>query len=79
MKKYNRVMLGQGSKFAKMCREEGYIGAEFDIFVDLSNDLYENWRDFNKKFIPIWMNNVQCAREINDFRRFGMWLFVDYH
>jgi hypothetical protein len=58
MKKYNRVMLGQGSKFAKMCREEGYIGAEFDIFVDLSNDLYENWRDFNKKFIPIWMNNV---------------------
>lgn len=58
MKKYNRVMLGQGSKFAKMCREEGYIGAEFDIFIDLSNDLYDNWRDFNKKFIPVWMNNV---------------------
>ncbi len=51
-------MLGQGSKFAKMCREEGYIGAEFDIFVDLSDSLYENWRDFNKKFIPIWMENV---------------------
>ena len=58
MKKYNRIMLGQGSKFAKMCHEEGYIGAEFDIFIDLSNDLYENWRDFNKKFIPIWMANV---------------------
>ena len=58
MKKYNRVMLGQGSKFAKMCREEGFIGAEFDLLFDLSNDLYDNWRDFNKKFIPIWMNNV---------------------
>lgn len=58
MRQYNRVMLGQGSKFAKMCHEEGYIGAEFDIFVDLSHDLYDNWRDFNKKFIPIWMNNV---------------------
>ena len=58
MKKYNRVMLGQGSKYAQMCREDGYIGAEFDIFIDLSNDLYDNWRDFNKKFIPIWMNNV---------------------
>ena len=58
MKKYNRIMLGQGSKFAKMCHEEGYIAAEFDIFIDLSNDLYENWRDFNKKFIPIWMANV---------------------
>lgn len=58
MKKYNRVMLGQGSKFANMCHNEEYIGAEFDIFFDLSNDLYDNWRDFNKKFIPIWMNNV---------------------
>ena len=57
-KKYNRVMLGQGSKFAKMCHEEGFIGAEFDLLFDLSNDLYDNWRDFNKKFIPIWMNNV---------------------
>jgi len=58
MKKYNRVMLGKGSMYAKMCREEGYIGAEFDIFVDLSDSLYENWRDFNEKFIPVWMENV---------------------
>lgn len=58
MKKYNRVMLGQGSKFAEQCRKEGYIGADFDINVDLSDSLYENWRDFNKKFIPMWMENV---------------------
>ena len=58
MKKYNRVMLGKGSMFAKMCREEGYIGAEFDIFVDLTDSLFENWRDFNEKFIPVWMENV---------------------
>ena len=56
--KYNRIMLGQGSKFAQNCYDEGYIGAEFDIFQDLSGDLFENWRDFNKKFVPIWMNNV---------------------
>ena len=58
MKKYNRVMLGQGSKFAKMCHEEGYIGANFDINIDLSDSLFDNWRDFNKKYIPIWMNIV---------------------
>lgn len=58
MKKYNRVMLGRGSTFAKMCREEGYIGANFDINLDLSDDLFENWRDFNAKFIPVWMENV---------------------
>ena len=57
-KKYNRVMLGQGSKFAKMCHEEGYIGANFDINIDLSDSLFDNWRDFNKKYIPIWMNIV---------------------
>ena len=58
MKKYNRVMLGRGGIFAKMCRDEGYIGANFDIKVDLSDSLYENWRDFNAKFIPIWMEIV---------------------
>ena len=51
MKKYNRVMLGHQSVFAKMCRKENYIGVDFDIHEDLSDSLYENWRDFNKKFI----------------------------
>ncbi len=58
MKKYNRIMLGRGGMYSKMCREEGYIGANFEIFVDLSDSLYENWRDFNKKFIPVWMENM---------------------
>lgn len=58
MKKYNRVMLGRGSMYAKICREEGYIGADFDINVDLSDSLYENWREFNAKFIPVWMDSV---------------------
>ena len=58
MKKYNRVMLGKGGKYAMTCRKEGYIGANFDISVDLSDSLYDNWRDFNKKYIPIWMENM---------------------
>ena len=58
MKKYNRVMLGQGSKYAKMCRQENYIGADFEIYMDLSDSLFDNWRDFNEKFIPVWMENV---------------------
>ena len=58
MKKYNRIMLGRGGMFSKQCREEGYIGANFDINTDLSDSLYENWRDFNAKFIPVWMENV---------------------
>ncbi len=58
MKKYNRVMLGQGSIYASMCHEENYIGANFDINIDLSAYLFDNWRDFNEEFIPVWMENV---------------------
>ena len=57
-KQYNRVMLGKGGKFAKMCREEGFIGSEFEVHQDLSDSLFENWREFNKKFIPQWMTLV---------------------
>lgn len=51
-------MLGKGGMYAEQCHKEGYIGADFDINVDLSDSLYENWRHFNKKFIPMWMENV---------------------
>lgn len=51
-------MLGRGGMYAKECHNNGYIGAHFEIDVDLSDSLYENWRDFNKKFIPLWMSNV---------------------
>lgn len=64
MKKYIRVMLGRGSVYAKQCREEGFIGVGFNIEVDLSDSLFENWRDFNTKFIPVWMNNVPGKSKI---------------
>ena len=48
-------MLGKGGRFSKMCRQEGYIGSEFEVMQDLTDSLYENWRDFNKKFIPEWL------------------------
>ncbi|MBR1490259.1 MAG: hypothetical protein IJ611_06070 [Bacteroidales bacterium] len=58
MKKYIRVMLGRGSIYAKTCREDGYIGGNFEIKVDLSDSLFDNWREFNKKFIPLWQSAV---------------------
>lgn len=57
-KKYVRVMLGRGSMYAKKCREESFIGANFEVNMDLSDSLCDNWRDFNKKFVPLWMNSV---------------------
>ncbi len=48
-------MLGRAGRFAKMCREEGYIGANFDICKDLSDSLPDNWRQFNEQIIPLWL------------------------
>jgi restriction system protein len=55
MKNYYRVMLGRKSVHAKTAFDENFIGADFEINQDLSLDLTENWRDFNKKFIPIFL------------------------
>lgn len=53
--KYNRVMLGRGGMYSKDCRENGYIGANFDIAQDLTNELPDNFREFTEKFRPIVM------------------------
>lgn len=55
MKDFYRVMLGKGSIYAKECREQGFFGADFDINQDLSNSLPDDWRAFNKQFIPIYL------------------------
>jgi len=55
MKSYYRVMLGKKSVFAEECFTGNYIGVGFGIEQDLTNKLTEQWRDFNKEFIPIYM------------------------
>ncbi len=56
MKQYIRIMLGAKSIFADECYRGNFIGADFGITQDLSHELPDNWRDFNKKFIPIWLD-----------------------
>lgn len=56
MKQYYRVMLGAKSMYADECFKGNYIGADFNIKQDLSKDLPEDWRQFNKKFIPVWLD-----------------------
>ena len=50
-------MLGAKSAHIDECLKGNFIGADFDLNQDLSKHLFENWRDFNKKFIPIWLEN----------------------
>ena len=48
-KGYYRLMLGAKSKYAEDCFKDNFVGADFSIEQDLTNDLPEHWRDFNKK------------------------------
>jgi restriction system protein len=57
MKSYYRVMLGRKSVHAETCFADGFIGADFEINQDLTNELTENWRDFNSKFRDIYKSN----------------------
>jgi len=55
MKSYYRVMLGRKSAHAAECLAGGFIGADFGIDEDLSGKLPDQWRDFNKQFIPVYL------------------------
>jgi len=55
MKSYYRVMLGQGSIHAEECFAGKFIGTDFSIHQDLTKKLPEEWRAFNREFIPIYL------------------------
>lgn len=55
MKNYYRVMLGKQSAHAAECFSGNYIGADFGIAEDLTGQLLDEWRAFNKVFVPKYM------------------------
>jgi len=48
-------MLGRKSIYAEEAYRENFIGAGWFEDINLSNKLSENWRDFNKEMIPIYL------------------------
>ena len=49
-------MLGQKSKYAEQCFAENFIGADYGISGDLSSKLPDDWKQFNKNMIPVYLN-----------------------
>ena len=56
MTSYYRLMLGRKSVFAEECFRGGFIGVDFDIAQDLTGDLSDDWRSFNKAFVPVYLD-----------------------
>jgi restriction system protein len=55
MKSYYRVMLGAKSVHADKCFKGNFIGTDFDIHQDLTGKLPDDWRTFNREFIPMYL------------------------
>jgi restriction system protein len=55
MKNYYRIMLGKKSMYAEEAHKGNFIGAGWLLDIDLTNKLPDNWRKFNKKYIPVYL------------------------
>lgn len=55
MKNYYRVMPGRNCMYVKDCISGNFIGADYGIAQDLTGKLPEEWRHFNKHFIPVFL------------------------
>ena len=57
MRNYYKILLEKRhrSNYAEECLKDNFIGLDCGVHTDLSNDLVDDWRDFNPKFIPILM------------------------
>ena len=54
MKNYYRIMLGKQSVFSQEAYKGNFIGAGWLGDIDLTNKFPQNWREFNKKYIPLY-------------------------
>ena len=64
MTSYYRLMLGQHSVYAAACLEGGFVGVDFDIHEDLTDKLPDDWRPFNKRYIPVYMQAMPGKSKI---------------
>ena len=65
-------MLGQRSIYADECYKNNFIGAGWLEDVDLTNKLPDNWREFNKKFIPLLLEKDPSKTKVSAGLACGM-------
>lgn len=58
-------MLGKKSIHADECVKGNFIGADFGITQDLSRKLPDDWKAFNREFIPIYLQNYPDKTKVS--------------
>jgi restriction system protein len=65
MKSYYRVVLGRQHIHAATCFAGGFIGVDDDFHRDLGPLLTEDWRDFNARMIPFFLERYPDKSKIS--------------
>ena len=64
LKKYFRVFLGRQNVHADECHTGNFIGTNFHPVKDLTGEFPDDWREFNKKFIPVFLEEYPDKTKI---------------
>ncbi len=55
MKGYYKLMLGPKSRYVQECLDGGFVGVDFKMDMDFSSAFPDDWRVFNKTYIPVYL------------------------
>lgn len=55
-RRFWKVMLGAKSSHAAVCRSEGFVGTDFGVKDDLTGRLPDTFRQFNKEWVPYFVD-----------------------
>lgn len=72
MKNYYRIMLGRKSAYAEKAYKGNFIAVGFVKDKDLTHHLSDSWQDFNKEFIPIFLEQNPGKSKISAGLSCGM-------
>jgi restriction system protein len=64
MKNHLKLKLGTKNIFFEKCYNEKFIGVGYDMDIDFKGKFPEKWKDFNKKYIPEYIERHPGASKI---------------
>lgn len=79
MVNFFRVSLGKNAQFLNDALAQGYIGTGWMADIDLTGAFPDNWRDFNKVYVPQLVASGECGSNVAAGLASGMtWTVAKY-
>jgi restriction system protein len=79
MNNYFRIKLGYKNIHIQDCLDGNFVGVDFNIPYDLTGKFPDDWHDFNKEFIPIYLaNNPERTKVLAGLACGNLWTVAKY-